>query len=258
MHMDTAAPHLAERELLQLLDGDSSLDERVSREAHLEVCPVCTERLEELRHGSERVRLALQVVRLPPDFPTAEEVIRRARSSRGGRPHRPAAVSRQAWLRAAAVLLVLLLPVALITPVRAALVEWMRQGWSAVAGAPTRSTSDAVIDGGETGSGYTVSFTPSAGRLKMTVEAHQASGTLVLIPTEGEEATLTVEGGSGAIPRIDEAGVTILNETGSTASYRLEVPPRVGRVDVRVGSAALVVVERSAIGPQGWSISLQP
>jgi hypothetical protein len=56
------------------------------------------------------------------------------------------------------------------------------------------------------------------------------------------EASAEVVGGETETPLVSESGLRILNAPGSTASYRVLLPPSVTGVRVRVGPAAPVEV----------------
>ena len=253
------APHLDDRALLHLVDRDASAMELDLWSRHLIDCAPCTARLDERRRDSDRVRVAVGAIQLPPGFPGAEETMRRARSARAGRS-RPAATpwTEQRWLRAAAVAILLLLPLALVAPLRAALVEWVRGAWTQLAGAPERAPSPAAPSPAPpraAESGFTVYFTPRGSRLELTIETAQAAGELVLSRAAGPEGSIEVLGADDETPLITDTGLSIRNSTASRASYRVAIPGSVDRVVVRIGNGAPVSLSADAVRA-GWTVEL--
>jgi hypothetical protein len=149
------------------------------------------------------------------------------------------------------VILLLLLPLALVTPIRAAVVEWLRQGWSAIGGGtPERDAPAPPASTAPEGSGFRVWFTPAGEVLEVVLQSRQAGGTLTLGATAGSEGSLEILEGGAESALVTDAGVTVRNAPSSRASYRIAVPGGVASVRVRVGDEAAVSLSRAELTPE--------
>ncbi|HYR07935.1 MAG TPA: hypothetical protein VEQ60_09210 [Longimicrobium sp.] len=244
--------HLEDTDLLALVDGELAPMERDARLLHVARCDDCAQRLQTLRLRTSNLSRLLADVELPEDFvfprlPEAAPVIPITSPA-----SRRAGWTRSAWARAAMIALVVIVPFATVAPLRAWVVDRLGAAWSEVRGifgadddaaAPTVApvqTTPAPAE--EPASGATVFFTPSPGRFVLVVSESQAAGTLTLGRAEGGEGSAEVVGGATETPLVSESGIRILNAPGSTASYRVLLPPSVSSVRVRIGPAAPVEV----------------
>jgi anti-sigma factor RsiW len=203
MHVDDGA-------LVRYLDREAGADERETVGAHLGACDACAGRLAQLERRSAAFTAALR---------TAD-------------PDRRAAPARRWGLRAAAAILVVLAVGGTVRPVRAWIVERAQAIWAALSG----DVGDAAIPGDNAAVASTaVSFVPADGAFTVEIARWQAGGRLTLEVTAGDTARAAVAGGSGAESLVVlPARLRIVNPAASTASYRLTLPDRLGRVRVIV------------------------
>lgn len=251
MDMKTTPPHLGESEILKLIDGDGAAGELSALAIHTEGCAACAERVDTLRSEGERVRVALSAVQLPPGFPTAEQLMWRAQTGRGAARMRPAAGRRaHGWMRAAAVVLILLLPVALVRPIRAAVVEWAQRGWAVITGVGDRTPVEAPrgTPADVPGRSFRIYFTPTGDVVELTITSRQRQGELLVQPAAGAEGSLEIVGGGSESPLVTPSGVVVRNGAESNAGYVLRVPEGVTTVRVRIGEEPAVVLRRAELG----------
>jgi hypothetical protein len=139
------------------------------------------------------------------------------------------------WMRAAAAVALVALPLVAVQPLRAGVGAWLAERWAEVTGqeAPARSVAPEAMSAAAAAA--TLRFTPPPGDLRVDIAAPQESGTLTLRLVEGAEAALEIRGGTTEVPLLSERGVAIQNAPGSTASYELMLPAGTSRVVVRVG-----------------------
>lgn len=255
--MKTEQMHLDESAILHLVDEDAHPMQLDLWTRHVLECDACAERLRTQRRNADLVRVALIDIQLPPGFPDAPTIIAAA-GGRAAPPGRVRATARRdrPWLRAAALVLVLLVPVVLVSPLRAAAVDWFRQGWIQVTDLVGWSAGDAVSgsDAGEA-RGYTLWFTTTGGVLEIVVDHRQRIGELVVSRSTGTEVSLEVEDGA------DEAlltgrGLRIRNAASSGASYRVAVPASVDRVRVRLGDGRAETITSAEL-QAGWRTELR-
>ena len=256
MQSSTTA-HLGDRELLHLVDRDASSWEMDVWARHVLGCETCAGRLAERQQTAALLSGAIGRIQLPAGFPPASESMRAARARRSHVPPVWASTGRrQVALRAAAAVLLLMIPLMLVTPLRAAVVGWLRQGWSELAGlvggdesaapAPVPAEAPALSPS------YAVSFAPTGPELVVTLAARQRAGVLAIAATTAREASLDVTGGGEESPIVTDAGLRIENASGSTASYRLTLPASVHRVELRVAGEPARELSAADIAG-GWS-----
>lgn len=255
--MKTEQTHLDESAILHLVDEDAHPMQLDLWTRHVLECDACAERLRTQRLTADLVRVALADIQLPPDFPDAPTTIAAAR--RRAAPRRRARATARAerpWLRAAALVLALLVPIVLVSPLRATVVEWFRQGWIQVTDLVGWSTGDprSGSDVGEA-RGYTLWFTTTGGVLEIVIDHRQRIGELVVSRSSGTEVSLEVEDGA------DEAlltgrGLRIRNAASSGSSYRVAIPASVDRVRVRLGDGPTETITSAEL-EAGWRTELR-
>lgn len=256
MDIGTPSRHLMDGELLELLDAGTNDPDIDPRTGHMLECGACAGRMDTLRFASERARPAISEIQLPRGFPSVGEAMRRAETA-GRKVGRGSPDVTPKWLRAAAVIFALLLPLALIGPVRAAVTEWVRQGWMEMVGRDTVSPRPSASESGraEPPAGYTVWFTPGEARFEIVIETRQAGGQLLLGLATGTEGSLTIEDGDSEAALLTDTGLVIRNDVSSETNYRVELPARVEHVRVRMASEDPITVERAAYA-EGWRADL--
>lgn len=259
--------HLDESDLLHLVDGDLPPMQRDVYLLHVAQCEACATQLQTMRRRASNLSALLAEVELPDDFvyPRMPE-----------RPRAPAVNPlllqrggwmRSGWARAAAVLLLAVLPFVGVAPLRAWALDRLGAAWSEVRGllggdadapapAPSAAPAAPVEAAPAETAGSTLFFTPSGERFVLSIGSAQAGGTLTVGRAEGVEGSVEVTGGTRETPVVSESSVRIENAAGSTASYRVLLPPSVRRLTVRVGSAPPVTLDAAELDA-GGSIELQ-
>ena len=268
---------VTDAELIRYLDGELDDDERDRIDEALAGDPVLARRLAQLRTRAERLSALLgatdaapavaaappaasaPVAAAPPAAPARVIDLNAAWAAQQGVPPHPVRPYRPlpGWFRAAAVVAFLLAGALLVPPVRA---------W--IAGVLTR-----VFDGGDeatpaTGSQPvattpidTLSITFATGSATFTIEfaAAPAAGRLVVERTQVDSvsASLYTAGGREGLQRVRSDLLRVANTAGSTADYRLALPPVVGTVVVRVPGRADTVWRFDEGGPQRQVIELR-
>jgi hypothetical protein len=249
MDLATFPPHLGESEILRLIDGDDEAGGLAEFQAHVGECAACADRVAAIRSDADRVRVALAEVRLPSGFPSAEQLMWRAqRASHGGARGAPGR-GMQGWRRAAAIVLILLLPVALVRPIRAAVVEWVQRGWSMITGsentapAPPPADEAPAVPGGN----FRIYFTPAEGVVELGISVRQQGGALRIETVAGLEGSLEIVGGAGEAALVTGRGLSIRNDAASRATYVMRVPEGVRTLRLRIGEEPAVALDRSAL-----------
>jgi hypothetical protein len=233
--------HLSDDSFVRLLDGELDAGERARLEAHAAGCEACAARLRQLRRRS--ARLSGILLASDPEIPPAPAEVpdeltlrrmRRAREGRGTAAPRP-------WLRAAAVVALLLAAGVVASPLRAVVAEWLRTQWERIAApdardAPPPAEVSAGPSSKPTAAGARVQFTPQGTTFSLEVAGPQAGGSVEVRRAAGASATAEqTGGGEQADLLVLPSGVRIRNAPGATADYTVTVPASVRTVRVRVG-----------------------
>ena len=230
------ARHTTDADLVRLLDDEVPVDD-AGAAAHVKSCGACRARLESLRRRSTLLSEALatadppmpDVARLRPplDQLSLERVRRRRRS-----------VWSQAWLRAAAAVL-LLAGVAAATPARRWVLEQVaRLRGTARETVPTTVPLPQPVPRAPAASSA-VLFTPAGDELTITLVARQAAGTLELIAGQEPRSSAEVTSEpSGEAFLVLPSELRIRNSAASRASYRVVLSTALRRVRVRIGDDA--------------------
>jgi anti-sigma factor RsiW len=237
--MTESAPHLTEGEVIRYLDDEGAPEERRRWAEHLGACERCARELDELGRLLDGVSAGVSALDAPP------ELLERTRPSpRPARPHgavRGRGAGPVRWLRYAAAILLLLLPLALVPPLRAWIVERVHGAVGRGDAAPHPDPAPAAA---AAQAGGRLRFVPGGEEVQVEITAWQAAGTLTLRRWEGPAGLLEVVGGSGDEgSMVSERVLRIESAPGSTASYELQLPASVRRVVVRVGGERYRVLE---------------
>jgi hypothetical protein len=207
------------------------------RARHLEGCADCGRRLALLERRARRLSALVAEIDVPAGF--RHPVLRaRPRWRPGG------------WVRAAAIVLVVLSSLLLVPPVRAWALGWVSARWMRiVAGAPAGTSAPRAEGPAAVGASTRVGFVPAGDELSIVLTAEQAGGALILTRTSASEVVFEVVGGTGGgTPLVHADGLRILNVATSRASYLVALPPSVQRIHVSVGARARILVRRVHIG----------
>lgn len=243
-HTAGRSPHLGEGELLRLLDGDAGHLRLTRWEAHVSGCDRCARDLDDLRADTATVRDWLARASFEADLAGRENPGR----THAAPPRRPASPV-PGWLRIAAVLALLAAPLAAVPSVRVWLVERFSPGAeTSPAAAPSSPEAQAFRSS-------PILFAPASGEFAVRLDAAQAAGILRIGRADGSDARLEITGDLPAGPVVSATSLAIRNATGSTASYTLDLPARVGRVVVRIGDRTIATLDARAID-SGTNVSL--
>lgn len=247
--------HLPDGEMIRLVDGEVDREERGAAEAHLAECAACGRRLRQLRARS--LRLGSLLRESDWEVPPAAPPVSAAPAAQGGdelarlRARRGQAARPRAWMRAAAVALLLLGAGVAASPLRAWIVEWAGERWAALVGGAAESDAAPAAPSAALPAGSRVQFTPRGDALTVEFASRQEAGTLeVATGGSGQVVAEQVGGSEPAELLVLPSGVRVRNHPASTAGYRITVPPGIRRVLVRVGGGPPVVLapERLADG----------
>lgn len=262
--------HPDEGVLLRLLDGEADA-ETTAADEHAETCAACRGRLALLRRRADGLAALLAASDFPvpasappsigfasaPSTASPDDADDDAKVIPLRRPSTPAPASRP-WLRAAAIILLVLGVGAVATPARAwiaALVAELLGGDPPSQPAPSPTTKSAPAPAPAAASSR-VEFVPTGSAFTIDVAHPQAAGALTLVRAAGPSATAEVVAGTGeADLLVLPSGLRIGNAAQSTAEYRVSVPASIRRVTVRVGGGT-TTVDASAIGAEGRRIEL--
>jgi hypothetical protein len=295
MSLHTAGPdaHLADDELLRFIDGEDDPLQPEWAE-HVTSCARCSHDVQLLRGHAGVVREWLDRAAfedaLPPRLHVGEADSARRdstaarRASTAPRPDSTAAPRRDSaaprrdstaprrdstaprrdstaprrarqsvapWLRAAAVLVLLASPLAAIPALRQWLVGTVTELRDTTGMVPAAMPQERSAAPGSSA----IRFVPVAGTFAVDLDVAQATGVLVIRHGTGHEAVLQQTGTDEVEPVISAASLRVRNESGSTASFHLQLPVTVSRVVVRVAGAYIRTVDAAALAA-GVSIDL--
>ena len=250
-----AAAHLRADELLRLIDRAADTAERTRWERHLGVCTRCAGEAALLRDDALLLRTSLlnanyeAALRPRPDFAT----IRAAHARRSHRRIPLAWSATPAWLRAAAVLLVVAAPVAAVPSLRA----WLLQNIGITnvdERAPALTPAEHSDQPPQTSS--PVYFQPAAGTFMVQLDAVPVGGELRVSASPRSDAMLVIENARGEQPVYSEATLRVRNSSASSATYLLQLPASVRTLEIRIGSAVVATIDAAGIAA-GTTIPLR-
>lgn len=180
------------------------------------------------------------------------KVIPMRRAARRASTNRP-------WLRAAAIVLLVLGVGVLATPARAwvaALVAELFGGGDEPAPVEAPAPTTTAEPAPETQAASRVEFVPAGSTFSIDVANAQAAGGLTLQRAAGETAVAEIVGAGSADFLVLPSGLRIQNAAGAGAEYRVSVPASVRRVTVRVAGHETATVDVREMGPEGRRIGL--
>jgi hypothetical protein len=271
LHMAGPDAHLADDELLRFIDGEDDPLQPDWAE-HVSSCAQCSREVQLLRGSAGVVRTWLDRAAfedsLPPrshtgaaDSARRDSTVARRDSTAARRDstaaRRDAPAPRRPrpgvapWLRAAAVLVLLASPVAAIPALR----QWLVGTVTELRDTPDMVPAAMPQDRSAAPGSSAIRFVPVAGSFAIDLDAEQATGVLVIRHGTGNEAVLQQTGTGEVEPVISATSLRVRNESGSTASFHLQLPVTVNRVVVRIAGAHVRTVDAAALAA-GVSIDL--
>ncbi len=226
--------HPSDGALLRHMDGQLLADEGAEVSQHVRTCVECTARQKEIRRSLNAVATALRRTDARP------------RGSRARSIKWPVAV-------AAGVLLALTFGVA---PVRAWVLRLSKTLWETVVPSqvtpPVAPDTSHAVEPDEA----SVSFLPAPGVFVIEVTARQLEGSLTIEIVDHDTATATVVGKGDAEEIIVlPSGFRIVNAQNSIATYAIQLPARLERIQIILAGEQAVVLDTSD-GQSAWAIPL--
>ena len=245
--------HVTDANIIALL-GDDVVAERGSMEAHLAECAGCAARAAMIRNrwnGFAGLLADTESLISPERLPgTLAEVLRRRKIHR-----------YQTQLRWAAGI-ILLVGIAVATPVRAWITSWVTQHWStAAAPAPANDLGPAPaaesVSTPPVQARHGLQFRPAGDQFTLVFDVPQRHGTLTVAVGESPDAYIEVVG-----PAESDAMVVfptrlqVRNSPGSAASYKLTLSPNVQtlRVQIRGESATEIATRQLVSNPSTFQL----
>lgn len=238
-----SAAHLADEEMVWLLDREAEVAIRSTWDEHLSGCLACAERLHELEQASGWLHDHL------PELDRGVEVdeMSRARALSVARKVAvPAPAPRPAtgfaWGRAAAVVGFLVIGGMTVQPVRA----WVFDGVERLVGLG-ETPAPVAIAPAPLRAGAMVSFQPSARVFSIELDHAQTAGTISITAVDGSGATAQVLDGTDESLSVLPAALLVGNAASSEASYTIELPTQIVRT-VQVVVEGRIVLEAGVTG----------
>ncbi|CAN5784454.1 hypothetical protein BH23GEM8_BH23GEM8_10130 [soil metagenome] len=252
-HLETR--HLADSDLLRLIDVRATANDIVRLRSHLHRCSRCTARFTSLRERTSHLSALIAQIEVPDGFPYPS-MPETAAADRENRDAGNGWILVTRWIRAAAVFVLLLAPLLIIQPLRATVASWIGVRWTELAtifeSPPSRVTTPAESND----AGSTIWFTVGE-ELLVTIDSPQSNGGLLLQPVRGSAGSVSVLGGSGdEILHVTEFSLRIQNSRESVGTYEIGLPSSVSRLQLRVGRYAPIILSTPE-WEEGYTMSLQ-
>jgi hypothetical protein len=228
--------HVADDVLVRIVDDEVSAHEHAYAHTHLETCSVCTERLSTISRRTHALSALLQVADpgmplMQPPSPSSAALPQTLRASR-----RRYAVP--VWLKAAAVVLLIAGAAVMASPVRARVLDWIRDAFRPPASAPAVMPTDRASAGHAS-----VEFLPVGNELNLEVVDAEAGGELRIGMNDGRAVVARARNATSAVELVVlPAGLRIVN-TAARATYDISVPAQITRIRVQIGQDAPLELE---------------
>ncbi len=241
--------HLEDERIQRLLHGELKAPEQAATQDHLAGCASCRQAVSLAERENDELRSLLRQVDHRPPATSVEAIVARSRRR------------APAWLRLAAGLL---LSVGLASAAYAAPGSPL-PGWLAAAGRFLAGTaSPRVPPGPELPAPVPelagVAITPGA-RLTIMFSATQSTGVANVSLIDGPDVVVRVPGGAATFT--SEASRLVIDNRGSSASFRIEIPRAAPRVEIVLGGTRLFLKEGARItvdadsgAPDSYSLPL--
>jgi hypothetical protein len=223
--------HVADDVLVRIVDDEMFAPEHAHAHSHLETCRFCTERLSTIARRTHALSALLQVA--DPAMPLMQP----PSPSSAGLPQ-PLPASRRryavpAWLKAAAVVLLIAGAAVMASPVRARVLDWIRDTFRPPVSAPAVVPADRASAGRAS-----VEFLPVGHELNLEVVAAEAGGELRIGVNDGRAVVARALNATGAVELLVlPAGLRIVN-TAARGTYDISVPAQITLIRVQIGEEA--------------------
>jgi hypothetical protein len=242
--------HVADDVLVRMVDDETFAHELTYAHSHLVTCSVCTARLSTVERRTNSLRALLQgadpgMPAMRPPSPASVQL-----------PHTPPSSRRRyaapAWLKAAAVVLVIAGAAVMASPLRARVLGWISDAFGPPTPAPT------VVPGEPASAGRaSVEFVPVGHELTMEIVDAEAGGELRIGVNEGRAVVARALNATSAVELLVlPAGLRIVNTAGR-ATYDVSVPAQITRIRVQIGQEAPFELEAGQL-PRVILLGAQP
>jgi hypothetical protein len=251
-----SSAHPADGDILRSHDGECSETERLDIATHIAECPVCTETSRLFQTTTKQLHAALEDIPVPQVPYAKERFLAAAKHSRSRGPFGWMAEQRTPLLRAAVILLSLLVVSMWAPPVRA----WFLRLLNVAPAETVEPTEDTQrVTTGDPATSSTVSFVPTAAVFTIDVATAQPTGNLTIYVVESATASARITGRSpGDALLVTEAGIRIQNSSESSAEYAVMVPATVSAVTVQIAGGVLTsYTTQTIIAQDSTVVSLQ-
>jgi len=228
--------HVADDVLVRIVDDQMFGHEQAHAHSHIDTCSVCTQRLSTIEQRTHALSALLQVADpgMPPMQPPAPSNARLPHTLRASRRRYAA----PAWLKAAAVVLLIAGAAVMASPVRARVLDWIRDAFRPPASAPAEVPADRASAGHAS-----VEFLPVGHELNLEVVDAEAGGELRIGVNNGRAVVARALNTTSTVELLVlPAGLRVVN-TGARATYDVSVPAQITRIRVQIGREAPLELE---------------
>lgn len=248
MTTHTMEPHLSEAELIDWIDQELSAAAHERANTHIARCTVCAQHLEGLRRTQQQISRLLQETdfEVPAATLPDPQIIDLA-AARRRRARTAAKLTRSAWTRAAAVIVLLASATLTIPPLQAAVVTWARDLWTRISGSEQVPTPNVTPGAPQNERGVRVEFTHASSEFRLEFDAADPQSTVTI--RRGDTATAVGEADvTGVELVVLPTGLHVRNTNVNAARYVLTVSGNVTTVTVTVGDRLIRRVADSELG----------
>lgn len=223
--------HVADDVLVRIIDHEMSAPEHAHAHSHLQTCSVCTERLATVERRTHSLSALLQLA--DPGMPLMQPP-----SASNTRLPRPLRASRRysavpAWLKAAAIVLLIAGAAVMASPLRARVLDWIRDAFRPPPSVPAVMPADPA-----SADHASVEFLPVGNELNLEIVDAETGGELRIRLIDGRAVVARALDATGAVELLVlPAGLRIVN-TAARAMYDVSVPAQITRIRVQIGQEA--------------------
>jgi hypothetical protein len=240
--------HLSDEQVQRLLAGELPIPEADRAREHVMQCVDCRSDLDTARRDDAELSALLGHLDHAPPRVTARALITRARPRHA------------AWVnRAAAVLLIVTVggvawaaPHARLGTLVGRVLESIRGGDRTPAPPPAAPVQAPNVAG--------IAITPGRTLLVLFTSAQTEGAARVTLTNNGTDVVVRAPAGAAAFTSTDER--LVIDNTGSTATFDIEIPRTARRVEIRIAGGRAFVKDGAVITapstPQGESVYLVP